>query len=481
MKGISDNKAFTLNVGAAVLPDGDKQKTVFDVSVTVVDDKITHVGRREASSEIPHVDLRDQLLVPGFLTAHSHISLGAATRAIIEPRGGNYALPLILQDLVDDEDLDAMTAFGLAELIRTGCTTQVDNAMSCRQAESYVRVAQKFGARAYPSGMTPNATRLLNDLWRSSFGPFKVFSDEVFKDSIDGTLKEIEENLAFCRKFNHASNDLIRPMMSAHATDTHSPETVRALLEASKEIGNGFQLHMAQSVEESQSVHRRWGLRSVEWMDSQGIFEVPVFGAHMFGTDLRYDPTLLANRNYMFATCPFDTGVNGNLQPYPEMLAAGVAVGIGVDAHNMDFIETLKMAVVKGQARFSTVATPGVRSTRPTIDDAVLGSTQLTADRLGRNDLGRIAVGAKADLVTIDVSDILVGSGRLSPEPVSNLLYASGLNVRNVIIDGAWKVADGKTLFANMDEIKEDAGRAVAKIWEELRKRGWLDTLVPSL
>lgn len=480
MPNITDSNEFILNVGAALLPDADRQKTVFDVSVTVANGRIKRIGKRPRSSSVAQLDLPNQLLLPGFLTAHSHIGLGAATRGIIEPRGGNYSLPLILQDLASDEDLDAMTAFGLAELIRTGCTTQVEMAMSCRQAESYVRVAEKFGARGYPSGMIPNATRLLNKLWRSSFGPFKVFSDKIFNESVAGTLEEIEENLKFCRKFNHAANDRIRPMMASHATDTHTPETMSALLSAAKEIGNGMQFHVAQSEEEAKSVYRRWGLRTVEWMDSLGMFEVPVFGAHMFGTDLRYDPTILANRNYMFATCPFDTGVNGRLQPYPEMLAAGVAVGIGVDAHNFDFIENLKMAVVKGQARYFSVATPGVQSTRPTIDDAVLGSTRITADRLGRDDLGRLEVGAKADLVTVDVSDLLAGSGRLSPEPLSNLLYANGLQVKNVVIDGAWKVFDGNLLFADVDELKENAGRAVNKIWQKLKAKGWLETKLPA-
>jgi cytosine/adenosine deaminase-related metal-dependent hydrolase len=328
--------------------------------------------------------------------------------------------------------------------------------------------------------MIPGYARLF-DLWRTAHGPLKVMDDGMFEEYIPGTMAEIEENLAFGREWNHACDDRIRTMMGPHAPDTHTPETMLAILAAAKELGNGLHIHLAQSVDESLAVHRRWGLRSVEWLDSLGLFDVPVFGAHMRGANLLHDPTILANRPFVFANCPFDIGANGNLPPYPEMLAAGVAVGVGVDGHNMDFIDTLKMAVVKGQARYQAVSNPGVRSQSPTIEDAVLGATKLTADNLGRPDLGRLEVGAKADLITIDVTGMLVGSGRISPAPLSNLLYANGLHVRNVVIDGHWKVRDGELLFADVEQLTERAGRAVQKVWDRLKEAGWLDTLVPDL
>lgn len=480
MTDISKADEFVIEAGAALLPDGARQKVENNVSIRVAGNEIKEVTTGTIRGDLPRLTLPDELLLPGFISSHCHVSSGVPTRAIIEPRRGNYTLAMKFADELDDDDMDAMTAFNLAELIRTGCTTQVEMALSLKQAKSYARVAEQFGARGYPAGMIPGYARLF-DLWRTAHGPLKVFDDGMFEAYVPGTMQEIEENLAFGREWNNACDDRIRPMMAPHATDTHTPETMLAIIEAAKELGNGLQIHMAQSSDESIAVHRRWGVRSVEWVDSLGMFEVPVFGAHMFGANLLHDPTILANRPYVFATCPFDTGVNGNLQPYPEMLAAGVSVGIGVDGHNMDFIETLKMAVVKGQARHNTVSNPGVPSQSPTIDDAVLGATKLTADNLGRQDLGRLAPGAKADFLTIDVTGLLIGSGRLSPEPLSNLLYGNGLQVSNVVIDGVWKVKDGELLFADIDSLKEKAGAAAQKVWDRLKSAGWLDTLVPDL
>jgi cytosine/adenosine deaminase-related metal-dependent hydrolase len=480
MNDVSQSNELVIKAGAALLPDGDRQAVVRDVSIRVVGDRIEQIVQGEISTIAPQLDLPEQLLLPGFISSHCHVAAGVPTRAIIEPRGGNYSLAMKVADELDDDDMDAMTAFNLAELIRTGCTTQVEMSLSLHQAKSYVRVAEEFGARGYPSGMIPGYARLF-DLWRTAHGPLKVMDDGMFEEYIPGTMAEIEENLAFGREWNHACDDRIRTMMGPHAPDTHTPETMLAILAAAKELGNGLHIHLAQSVDESLAVHRRWGLRSVEWLDSLGLFDVPVFGAHMRGANLLHDPTILANRPFVFANCPFDIGASGNLPPYPEMLAAGVAVGVGVDGHNMDFIDTLKMAVVKGQARYQAVSNPGVRSQSPTIEDAVLGATKLTADNLGRPDLGRLDVGAKADLITIDVTGMLVGSGRISPAPLSNLLYANGLHVRNVVIDGHWKVRDGELLFADVEQLTERAGRAVQKVWDRLKEAGWLDTLVPDL
>jgi len=48
---------------------------------------------------------------------------------------------------LSDDELDALTALNLAELLRSGCTTQVEMSLSLRQAESYVRVAERWGVR----------------------------------------------------------------------------------------------------------------------------------------------------------------------------------------------------------------------------------------------------------------------------------------------------------------------------------------------
>lgn len=436
-----------------------------DVSIHVVRDRIVEVREGRIRGGARRVRLKDQLVLPGFISGHTHVAGGSCTRGTFEGTR-SYVRPLELAEQLNDKDMDALTAYNLAELIRSGCTTQVEQSLSLRQARSYVRVAGPWGVRGYPAGMVPGVPRLF------SFWP--VVNEPVFEASIPETLAEIEANRQFGMRWNHSFDDRIRPMMAPHATDTHTPETLAAVLAAAKQLGNGIHLHLAQGAGEAVTVQRRWGSRPVAWADSLGLFDVPVFGAHMSGADLALDPPLLAQRDYTYATCPSAGGASGSLQPYPEMLAGGVRVNIGIDTHSNDYVENIKLAVLKGQARHGAIGVAGsVPSRSPQPLDAVLGATRVAADGLHRPDLGRIRADAKADLVSIDVSGFLVGSGALPPQPLVNLLYANGTFVRNVMTDGRWQLFDSALLVADQNKVARRGGAVVQGIWDQLRAEGW--------
>lgn len=100
----------------------------------------------------------------------------------------------------------------------------------------------------------------------------------------------------------------------------------------------------------------------------------------------------------------------------------------------------------------------------PTIWTAVEGATLGAVRGLGRDDLGRIAPGAKADLCTVDVTGFLTGSGAVPPEPLNNLLYAHGLAVRHVMTDGFFQVFNGHLVVDDEERVKKRGGAAVQKI-----------------
>ena len=167
-------------------------------------------------------------------------------------------------------------------------------------------------------------------------------------------------------------------------------------------------------------------------------------------------------------------GSRPRVWPWPEALAAGVKSGPAIDTHSNDMVENVKMAVIHGQARHGLIGKSSkVPLARPTIEQAVNGATSIPAGVLGRSDLGRIAVGAKADLITIDVTGPLVGGGSMSPRPLWNLLYASGANVRNVMTDGYFQVHDNVFVVDDEERIVQRGGKAVGRMYEELLKLGY--------
>jgi len=339
--------------------------------------------------------------------------------------------------------------------------------LSLKQAQSYVRVARRWHVRGFPGGMVPGTARLF-PIWRRT-------NDAVLTASVPDTLADIEANRVFALAVNGAEDGLIRPMMTPHATDTHTPDTMRAVLAAARTLGNGIHTHLAQGAAEARVTQRLYGQSPAQWLESLGAFDGPFFGAHMTGATAA-DWDVMKRHGGVYAHCPSGGGAGNSSgsQPYPEALAAGVRTNVGIDTHSNDYIENLELAVICGRARARLLnGATGTTLPLPSVQDAVYGATHVAADGLRRPDLGRIAVGAKADLCTIDVSGLLVGSGAVGPEPLNNLLYASGLAVRPVITQGYVQLFDGRLVVDDEARIAARGGAAVRQIWAQLTSEGW--------
>ena len=446
------NNAFELVDGAAVV---------------VRDGAVEEVRRGGApTGNLPKRRLAGQILMPGFISGHTHVAGGTATRGIIEG-GRSYARPLELMEALSDAELDALTAYNLAELLLGGCTTQVEMSFNVAQAKAYARVARNWGVRGYVGGMVPGTARLFPIWFRRD--------DKVLTDSVPGTLREIADNLAFGRELK-ATGGLVQPMMAPHATDTHTPETMAALLAAAKELGTGLHIHLSQSQRETDTVKRLWGVTPTQWLDKLGFFEMPVFGAHMTGMEPATDLPILKARGGVYSHCPSAGGAGGGggIQPWVEALSAGAPTNIGIDTHSNDYLENLKLAVILGRTRARILQAGGAKDVKlPTIWSAVEAATVKPADGLRRKDLGRIEAGARADLVSVDVAGFMVGVGARPPEPLNNLLYADGRMVRDVLVDGAFKVADGALVVDDATEVSRKGAGVVQSIWKRLAEEKW--------
>ncbi|MDJ0879701.1 MAG: amidohydrolase family protein [Halieaceae bacterium] len=458
--------AFVIRAGCALVVRNGDIAVDHDVSILVRDGVIEDV-RSKPIRGFEVIDASGQLLLPGFISGHTHAASATPTRGIIE-MGRSFARPLELVETLSDDELDALTAFNVMELLLGGSTTHLEMSLSLRQAQSYVRVARRWGVRGYPGGMVPGIARLFPIWFRGD--------DQVLLDSVEDTLAEIEANLAFARTINGVDNGRILPQVTPHAADTQTPETMRAHAAAAAELGNGIHIHLSQSARETETVKRLWGVTPAAWCKQFGFYDGPFFGAHMVGLDFKVDPPILNAAGAVYSHCPSGGGAGGDTQPYPEALAAGMKVNIGIDTHSNDYIENLKLAVLYGQARHSLIADSStVPLQKPTIWDAVRGATLVAAEGLGRKDIGRIEPGARADLVGIDVSGPLVGTGALPPEPLNNLLYANGLSTRLVMTDGMVQVYEGRFVADSAARVAREGGAVVREIWSKLAAEGWFD------
>ena len=479
------NKPLVLAPSWVLAHINDEMVLLADHDVVLKNGLIESVRPRTGTTD-ERVDMTGQLLLPGLISMHSHVAGGAATRGYVEGnltpmskgaplrQGRQFLNAMVLLEDLPDDDLDTMTALNLAEILRGGCTTQVEMSKGLRSMRSYVRVARQFGIRGYPSGAVPGMRRIL-PIWK------RGTDDRVLFDSVPETLAEIQENLAYARTINGVDDGRILPMMAPATNAVHTPETFAAMKAAAQEL-NGLHIHLQAGYgrapqPDKVAMNRLWGMDEIPWLHSMGIFDgsVRVFGAHLLGIDFERDLPLLANPSFTFANCPSGTGagVTPAQWPWPEVLGAGVNSGIGLDTHSNDYIENLKMAVIYGRIRADFLGdTTPVPMVRPSIWTAVEAATLGGARGLGRDDLGRIEAGAKADLTSIDVSGLFVGVGTVPREPLNHLMYANGLSVRNVMTDGHWQVRDGALTIVDEARLVRDAGKVVQRIWDQMAADG---------
>ena len=411
-----------------------------------------------------------QLLLPGFISGHTHTNIVDLGRGVVGLRGraGN---PIRLADLIGDEDRDALTRYRLIESLRGGCTTRFEQALSLAQAKSHFAAAERYDTREYLSAMTPGWSRLFPIWFRDD--------DQVLFDSEPDTLAEIAAIRAWAATHNNSNDGRIRMQMGPHAPNTLTPAAMRAVAAGAAELGYGIHTHLSQDRREIEDIQRLWGKKPAQWIDEFGWYDEPLIVAHLRAMDPVVELPLLKEKGATFGYCPWQGGMDGATRPrwWPEVLAADMNASIGLEFSN-DFVETIKLAVFYGGARYSLLPYPDLSPVpleKPSIWDALRAATVNGAAVVGREDLGRIQVGALADLVSVDVTGLLVGSGAVPPQPVYHLLFANGLSVVNTLTEGKFQIHQGQVAIDDAAQLAKRAAGALEKIWRQSEEAGWFD------
>jgi cytosine/adenosine deaminase-related metal-dependent hydrolase len=162
------------------------------------------------------------------------------------------------------------------------------------------------------------------------------------------------------------------------------------------------------------------------------------------------------------------------MESFGDYVRAGVNLGIGTDSFPYNMLEELRHVGI-----YARITTGNVHdlTTADVFNAATLGGAQA----LLRDDIGRLAVNAKADIVIVDSEHPLMRPGR---EPLRNLInVAAERAVTDVFIDGRQVVANGDVLTLEYESslIEMDAAqiRSIRKVPELDYQNRTLDQLAP--
>lgn len=394
---------MTDGVISAVRPTGDGPTTALDV-----------------------IDARGQVVMPGLINTHTHAAMtflrGAAEDVRVGSWFNDYIWPMEVNVGANDVYLGTLVA--AAEMIESGITTFIDHYFFMDEA---ARAVAESGIRAN-----------LGSAFFSSQG-----------------AAGLEQSAGFAETWHGRADGRITASLAPHAPYTCTDDDLRGAADAARSLGVRVHIHASEDMHQAQVSLDERGMSPIEVLDRTGVLDAGAIIAHGNGIISSDLPLLAAHRDRVGVTHGpkgYLKFALGPLTPIRELLEVGVPVGYCTDGaasnNTLDIFESMRVtACTQKQVR----------------DDATWFTSALalhlagpgSAAVAGRSaDLGTLAVGAKADLIVVDVSGFHC-------QPVHDLAAALVYSVRSS--DVQTTIVDGRILMRDRQLLTIDRAQLLAE------------------
>jgi cytosine/adenosine deaminase-related metal-dependent hydrolase len=301
-------------------------------------------------------------------------------------------------------------------------------------------------------------------------------------DADDGR-SGFEVGVRFVERLRGRADGRVRGLLAPAQVDTCSEALLRDSRAASDDLEVPLSLHASQGVWEFQEMTRRHGRTPVEWLSDIGflgprtllghaVFVTGNSWVNFAGDDLGLLSGSGTSVSYN-AWCFIRRGLV--MESFADYVAAGITMCLGTDTAPQSMIESLRWTAIAGKVASRRT---DVSTARDVFDAATVNA----ATALGRPDLGRIAAGAKADLLFWRSDGFTMTPVR---DPIRNIVYyAQPSDLADVIVDGRTIVEDGVVLGADVEAARQGVQRAGERMWSRWSGGDWagrsLDEVAPQ-
>ena len=317
-------------------------------------------------------DLSGHLVMPGLINCHCH-----APMTLVRGLGGGLPLKRWLEEAIfpveakmTDEDVHAGAVWGAMEMLSGGTTCVAD-----MYEHNYQHAFCEVGMRARVC--------------------------EVGLSIVPGRL---EECINGTRDWNSWMRDEVKGDvymdLCIHSEYLTDEPFCRALAEANKELKRRLHFHCSETRREHEECIARHGKTPIAYLADTGLLDNGGYAAHcVWCTD--DDFKIMAEHDVSLIHNPTSNMKLGSgFARVARAMELGVNVALGTDGtasnDNLDMFEEMHLAslIHKGVAQDPTVLSPW---------DVIEMATVNGAKALGRDDIGEIAVGKKADFCVVDL------------------------------------------------------------------------------
>jgi 5-methylthioadenosine/S-adenosylhomocysteine deaminase len=451
-----------------------------DGELVYEDNKILHVGKGFEGRIDKVIDATGMLVAPGFIDTHVHSGHRASHRLITDTGRPMYYGQPFLEISVPREGkavkgdprylkhgeagaaaaFELNAAFTVAELLRNGVTTFVEYGSQLSVQDALLAEVTRLGARAY---LAPgyDCGRWVAD---ASGRLTRIRDDALGRDGFNTALTWIAKN-------DGAAAGRIRGILVPREVETSSLDLLQLTVRAADEHKLPMATHAAYSVIEFYEVVKEHMQTPIELLDHLGMLRPTLnIGHGNFISDvpnLNYsvhrDLALMGRAGASVSHCPINIVRRARvLDHWQRYRDAGVNMCIGSDTYPRDMIMNMRTASYLGKITGHTYFAA-------TSADVFRAATIGGAISLGRDDIGRLAPGALADIIIID----LTGRNTLRYGPVRDPIKSVvecgvGDDVDTVIVDGNIVMQGAVIAGVDFAKLRADAQAAAEQIWDTL-------------
>ena len=360
-------------------------------------------------------DASGKFAFSAFNNGHTHLAMtlmrGAGDGEKLQQWLDNTIFPMerrLTPDLVYRGSM-----LGLLEMIRTGTSRFTDMYYF---AEETARAVREAGLRA------------------TLATPITSFGTPYYKNS-DEALRIAE------RQLKSNAGGRIEYCVGPHSIYLCDEATLLRAKALADKYGVAFTTHVSETRKECVDCHKTTGMWPIEYLDSIGLLDhntVLALAAWLTKMEIR----LLADRGSTVIHCPTSNMklASGGVMPLPELLAAGVRVGLGTDGassnNSLDMREEMKTgSLLQKSHRW----------------DATVANARTMV---------RLATLDSKDIALVSLDDV-----RMLPrhDLVSNLVYSGG-TVTDLIVDGRIVMKDREILTLDEERVKKEFLEAAAEL-----------------
>jgi 5-methylthioadenosine/S-adenosylhomocysteine deaminase len=441
--------------------DGSKHRYLKDGELVYQGRDILYVGRKYVGEADETIDASGKVVSPGFISTHAHLATSPLDKSFIEDKGnplfycsGLYDSLAVRHLSMERGMFKVCLAYSLAEVLKSGITTVVEIG---RYGEDLIPLIPMIGnrvyfAQRYQSGQskTTDSKQVLYE-WDNDLGK-----------------RAMEQALTFTKEYDGACGGLLKTMLAPARVDTCTEELLVKSQEWAHKLNVPLTIHASQAVIEFNEMLRRHGKTPLQWLRDIGFLQENVILGHAIiigGTSWTNYPAgdmeMMAECGCSVAHAPWVFCRRGiAMESFYQYQKAGINMTLGTDTCPQNMIREMRWAAVlsKIHERFteSTAAA-----------DVFMAATLGGAKALGRNDLGRLCSGAKADIVIFSSDSMNMVPLR---DPVKNIVYnADAEDVDRVIINGRTVLEHGKVLGVDVGELNCKLQEEGTRLWSRMK------------